>query len=108
VVVVILPLPADIPQPKADSNRVAILKEQTAAWLSQQPAGAVRPPLFAESDQSLNEELDAILNEIRTQASYMSTSEIATDISQALIEAQLLASDEQAHLEAELNALLRA
>jgi predicted DNA-binding antitoxin AbrB/MazE fold protein len=109
VVIVIVPLQQDESLSQSKSSQAAILKDQARVWLSQQADDAVRPPTALEpnQEQTIIADAKSLLEEIRSQASRMTPSEIAADISQALTEARLLPADEQDYLEAELNALLR-
>lgn len=108
VVIIVLPVRSETSQAQPDLERVAIIKEQAAAWLIQQPTEAVHPPASLESNQEqrMDEDIESILASIRAKANQLSSEEIAGDIGQALVEAQMIPADEQARLEAELDALL--
>jgi predicted DNA-binding antitoxin AbrB/MazE fold protein len=108
VVIIILPAASEISQAQSDLDRMTIIKEQTATWLRQQPAQAVRPPtsLDPSQHQQADQDIEDTLKAIRAKASQMSPEEIAADISQALVEAQMIPAEEQARLEAELDAIL--
>jgi predicted DNA-binding antitoxin AbrB/MazE fold protein len=108
VVVIILPVRSDTSQAQPDPERVAIIKERTATWLRQQPAKAIRPPASLEptQEQHVDQDVEDILRAIRAKASQLSSEEIAADVSQALVEAQMISAEEQARLEAELNTIL--
>jgi predicted DNA-binding antitoxin AbrB/MazE fold protein len=106
VVVIILPVRSEISQAQPDPERVNIIKEQTATWLRQQPAEAIRPPASLEpaQEQHVDQDIEDTLRAIR--ASQLSSEEIAADVSQALVEAQMISAEEQARLEAELDTIL--
>jgi predicted DNA-binding antitoxin AbrB/MazE fold protein len=89
-------------------DRVAVLKEQAATWLAQQPADAVRPPLQLSSaqEQSLDEGFDAALAAIRSRSSQVNLDEMTADVSHALSKARSLSPAEQTRLETELDAFL--
>jgi predicted DNA-binding antitoxin AbrB/MazE fold protein len=108
VVVIILPIQSGTSPARPDLNRVAVMKEQTAAWLREQPAESLRPDDSPEADreQSLEDDVENALAAIRAKASQLTPEEIAADVSQALVESQMIPKDERARLEAELDALL--
>ncbi len=108
VLVIVLPLPKALPAEKPNLERVAAMQAEADAWLRQQPAEAVRPPLQLEPDRerALDDHFDAVLIEIRRQASQFSVEEIVADIESALDEARSLSDDERSRLEAELDALV--
>jgi predicted DNA-binding antitoxin AbrB/MazE fold protein len=108
VLVIVVSLSSKTPSPTPGPKRANVLKERAATWLNQQPADAVRPPARLEQarEQSLAEDFEAALAAIRARANQLPSKEIAADISQALTEIQLIPPDEQAQLEAELDAIL--
>ncbi len=84
------------------------MREQAEAWLRQQPAEAVRPPLRLKQaeEQTLDSDFAATLAAIRARASQFSTEEIIADVEAALAEVRALSPDERARLDAELDAAL--
>ena len=109
VFVVVLPWTKQKYTPtQPNQKRVALLREQAAAWLSQQPKDAVRPPLRLPEAQERkqNKEFDAALAAIRKQAKQISVEEIANDVNQALAEVRTLSPSERVHLETELDKFL--
>jgi predicted DNA-binding antitoxin AbrB/MazE fold protein len=108
VVVIILPVRSETSQAQPASERITIIKEQTATWLRQQPAKAIRPPasLKPAREQHVDQDIEDTLKAIRTKASQLSPKEIAADISQALVEAEMISAEEQARLETELDTIL--
>jgi hypothetical protein len=109
VLVLLLPLPTKARPPQmADPQRMAVLREKAAAWLSQQPADALRPPLALTEMQArgLDEGFDTALMEIRQRASQFDARQIAADVNQALAEVRALSAPEHARLQAELDAFL--
>jgi predicted DNA-binding antitoxin AbrB/MazE fold protein len=108
VLIIVLPLPQDVLYTKPDRERVAIMREQADAWLRQQPAAAVRPPLRLKQtqEQAQASGFDTALAAIRARASQFSAEEIVADVEAALAEAQTLSPDERAWLDAELDAAL--
>jgi predicted DNA-binding antitoxin AbrB/MazE fold protein len=101
VLVIILPLQSDVSKSHSSSERVTMLKEQAAIWLSQQSDKAIQPLSSEPKEVSL----ESILTDIRARASQHTSEEIAADISQALVEAQLIPADERTRLEAELDTI---
>ena len=108
VVVIILPARSDMSQAQPSPERVAIIKEQTATWLRQQPGKAVRPPasLKPAEEQHVDQDIEDTLRAIRAKAGQLSSEEIAADVSQALVEAQMISAEELVRLEAELDTIL--
>jgi predicted DNA-binding antitoxin AbrB/MazE fold protein len=108
VVVIILPARSDTSQAQPSPERVKIVKEQTATWLRQQPDKAVRPPasLKPAQEQRVDQDIEDTLRVIRAKAGQLSSEEIAADVSQALVEAQMISAEELARLEAELDTIL--
>lgn len=108
VLIIVLPLPGDLPSARPNLERVVAMQEQANLWLSQQPPDAVRPPLHLEQaqEQALDNSFDAALTEIRARASQFNREEIAADVEAALAEVRVLSPDERARLDAELDAVL--
>ena len=107
VVVIILSATSGALPAQSDFDHTSIIKEQTASWLARQPAQAIRPPVSLDpSQQQTDQDIEDTLKTIRAKASQISPEEIAADISQALVEAQVIPAEEQARLEAELDAIL--
>jgi len=108
VLIIVLPLPRAVPPARPDLARVAVMREQAATWLRQQPVEAVRPPLRLKQaeEQTLDSDFAAALAAIRARASQFSAEEIIADVEAALAEVQTLSPDERARLDAELDAAL--
>lgn len=108
VLIIVLPLPQDVLYTKPDRERVAIMREPADAWLRQQPADTVRPPLRLKQakEQTLDSDFAATLAAIRARASRFSAEEIVADVEAALAEVQTLSPEERTRLDAELDAAL--
>jgi predicted DNA-binding antitoxin AbrB/MazE fold protein len=108
VVVIILPARSEISQAQPNPDRATVIREQTATWLRQQPDEAIRPPAPLEPAQEghIDRDIEDTLKAIRARASRLSSEEIAADVSQALVEAQMIPVEEQARLEADLDTIL--
>lgn len=107
VLVVVVPLTPQV-EYAPDATRVAKMREQAEAWLSQQPSDAVREPLTlsSETEQRLDNEFNAALTAIRARASRFNEKQILADVEAAIAEVRAMPADERARLDDELDQVL--
>ncbi|MFQ5594964.1 MAG: antitoxin family protein [Anaerolineae bacterium] len=108
VLVIIVPLDAAQEHLSYSPERVADMERQADAWLSQQPADAVREPspLAPAVRQMIDRAFDEALAAIHSHSVPFDDDEIATDVEATLAEVRSASTPERQRLEAEVQALL--
>ena len=108
VLLIVVPLQKTVTSSTPDPARLATMQEQAGTWLAQQPANAVRPPLWLEqkAEQALDDGFVAALAELRAHASQFSAETLIADIDAVLADGRGLSAADRSRLEAELDAVL--